>query len=170
MDPRFLQQGPRRRHRIPNGGAFQPDEAAIASTNNQDAGGFIPFERASAWLNQRNIPPQLRQTPYTAFLKKTDPRATLLIPANPKRISWIIGNQNADDALFFSYDYPVTLNGGLVGLPVGMGGLFMETNGSVSVNDIYVFTLSEVPVGVLGYEGVLAIESLQHNQTSRQGL
>lgn len=160
-----------RRMRRGLGGA-QPDESSMAQSLDR---GHIPFEEVIALLNQRNIPPQLRQVPYVALQQPAN-SPVLLIPSNPNRMSFIISTpgppSETDTANYlFSYGFPLKDNlGNFIGIPISqnVSGLFQEGNGTVSIDDLYVFAnnLTDATLAnFIGYEGVLAVESHLHNQT-----
>lgn len=161
--------GPRS-HPVQNRPSYQPDEVSI---KNVTRGQNVPFDEIVSILDSRNVPPQLRQTPY-AQLNVPNDTPVILIPANPNRMSFIVAATTgiSGGLLWFSYGFPVRdINGALIGIPISNDtpGFFQEGNGTVSIDDIYVFVTENDEgsnVNFMGYEGVLAIESHMSNQTS----
>jgi hypothetical protein len=145
---------------------YQPDMGAKAALRESMQGNMVPFQEVEKSLFDRNSPAQTRQTPYCVkFVAKNQP--FLLIPANPDRQSFLISVGSDLSDVLWSYDYPISGGGTLLGCVLS-GAPFQETNGLVSINDIYIWTTSDGDVGkfALGYEGILAVESLQHQNTS----
>jgi hypothetical protein len=161
----------RRGNSFRGGSSMQPDESQFSALRRGIRTGDVPFEQVVAYLNAHNLPPQLRQTPYVKVVTTTAP--ILLIPANPNRMSFVIGAISADANAqpLFGYNAPLQANfGGLnnVGIPFGINTSYQEGNGTVSIDDIYLM-LDATPqsaVCFIGYEGVLAIESHLHSQTT----
>lgn len=138
----------------------QADQVQFAELSSSFSRGMHPLGEAVANLNSRNLPAQLRQVAFSVVATSTVPR--LLIPMNPYRMSWLVTPASPTGLLLFSYGFPVMRPGGaggsFLGIPVGAS--FQETNGTVSIDDIYVFTVTGNPdLRCLGYEGTLAIES-----------
>lgn len=144
--------------------SVQPDETQLGLQRRGAASGHVGFNDVLRYLNAKNVPPQLRQTPYIAKLDAIG-QPKLLIPANPNRMSFIV-SYNGSDQIVFSYNFPVGIVNGL-GITVVTGSFFQEGNGTVSIDDIYVYTnnMADLDTPILGYEGVLAVESHLHNQT-----
>lgn len=148
--------------------SFQPD---IASENVVSRGSQqrqVSFTDVIKYLDSRNVPPQLRQTPYVVKIAALN-TPYLLIPANPNRMSFNVIGSGADASFaFVSYNYPLKSSAGnYMGFPVSNSQNFSEGNGTVSIDDIYITAIDEGLAGssFLAYEGVLAIESHLHMQT-----
>lgn len=139
----------------------------LHEANVQDAiarEGLVPLSAVIPALTAHNLPPQLVQG---SFLKRiTGPGrkgAALLIPRNPLRQGFLVANFIAAPGVLFSFDAPIDMNDGVIGetlAGIPMGGYYQEANGSVSTNDIYVFTndpTAPFPIPMLGYEANLSI-------------
>lgn len=150
----------------------QPDMQGQNALRNRMRGHMVSFEKVIEYLDNKNMPPQLRQTPYVAQGVSVN-KPTLLIPANPNRMSFIaaiINGLPVDGQAYFSYGYPIKdgSTGNYIGVPIAFAGtgFFQEGNGTVSIDDIYVFWSGSVATTIwLGYEGLLAVESHLHKQT-----
>lgn len=110
-------------------------------------------------LSAHNLPPQLVQV--TFWLKVTaDNAPALLIPKNPRRQSFAISLVSTTVPFGGSYGNPISLAIGLPGgLSFGSPQVWQESNGSVSINDLYVWTINSgavFPQYFIGYEGLLA--------------
>lgn len=135
-------------------------QAAIA------AGGVVPMAIVQELLTAHNLPPQLVQGSFLKWITATGRAgAQLLIPKNPNRQGFIVSNYTGAPGVLFSFDAPLdTMTGAagaavLAGIPVG--GCYQEANGSVSVNDIFVFcndSTADFPFPILCYESNLSIE------------
>jgi hypothetical protein len=137
-----------------------PDQVALFHTRRGAQAREIPLSEVIRALDQANVPPQLRQVPFAKTITASN-TPTLLIPANPNRMSWSIGNV-LQTPMFFSYNAPGNFQVGFpIGLPLPPDSIFQEGNGTVSVDDIYVWygDASALPAIVLGFEGTLAVES-----------
>ena len=85
-------------------------------------------------------------------------------------IAWLDANLAAGVVLF-TYGAPPAPN---VGLPLLSGFPFGESNGTVSIDAIWVtpafpgamINLATYPITILAYEGSLALELHRHNQTN----
>lgn len=148
-------------------GSYQPDETSMARVKQRHA---IPFDMVQQFVNHKEIPPQCRLVPYV--LNEADPGIpNLLIPANPNRMGFIIGVLSATSEggvgnTYFSYGPPIRdINGGFIGIPLSSDidatapTIFQESNGTVSIDDIYVF-LDQfgITAAFLAYEILLTIE------------
>jgi hypothetical protein len=147
------------------GRAFDPsrsgDEIAQQNVRRQIARGVTPLEDVIDDLDARNLPPQLWQTPFPGFIKAYGVAgAILLIPANPaRRFGFTLSNFTGANLVMFSYGAPIDMGGG-VGLGIPVSPCFGETNGSISVNDIYMFcndSTETYPIAVGGWEGGISI-------------
>lgn len=137
-------------------------ESQIAILRRKMARRRVSLERGIASLDLKNVPPQCHLATYTGQLITNIPQ--LLIPANPTRMSIIAAvSSNFSGTAFLSYGYPVSNLGPTpLGIPFYSDDFFEELNGTTSIDDIWVWTntgggTSTVPV--IGYEGILAIES-----------
>lgn len=148
----------------------QPDQGSINFERTQMRGGMLPFDEVLKILNARNIPPQVRQTPYyVTFTSTTDIK--LVIPANPQRMGFIFGFVSPaltdTDFVMLSYGPPPTRT---AGLPIPHLGSFQEGNGTVSIDDLYInpnfVADATFPFTIAAFEAVLAVESHLHQQTS----
>lgn len=156
----------------------QPDETARARYAHENrAGRMIPLAEVVALLDQRNLPPQLRQTLYVkgAVLKNTPVK---ILEENSNRMSFLVFMPVATNGTFFySYGFPSKGDdGNYFGVPISVDGPGSqgESNGTVSIDAIWVFwqntDVSQTETTIFGcYEGVLAIESHLHNQTRNLG-
>lgn len=148
----------------------QPDESSLSHLRGEMRGRMRSFDQVVKEVDARNIPPQLRQTPYLSPVMTVDNQPYLLIPSNPNRMSFLVSAPfNNGGIYFFSYGYPVKSGANYVGVPIAnaASGFFQEGNGTVSIDDIYVFFNGNAGsnAAFIGYEGVLAVESHGHNQT-----
>lgn len=125
--------------------------------------GTMPLASVLENLTARNLPPQLVQGTFIKWITAVR-TPTLLIPKNPHRFAFIVSNYIGAGSVLFSFDQPVAMQSGvgntntLAGIPIGS--CYQEANGSVSVNDIWVFcndTAGDYPIPILGYEANLSI-------------
>lgn len=126
---------PNRSYRPP----FQPDELALQRLLNALRRNGIPFDEVIARLDAQNLPPQLVQSPHLAVLQFTGV-PVLLLPKNPNRQSFIVANSSGVQ-LAISYDAPLIMpiaGGGILGVPLSINSFYSESNGSISINDIFV--------------------------------
>jgi len=140
---------------------FQPDIAAL--TNLQRAlenFGVVDVNAFSDHLAARNQAPQLIQGTYRAVLTAVATPVRILFK-NPRRQSWLISNFTDTAEILFSYDFPNQFAANILeGVNVPPTGFFQEPNGSVSINDIWVWTNdgnAQFPFPVIAYEGQLSI-------------
>jgi hypothetical protein len=147
------------------GSNAQPDQASMAGAiGAETSANFRSLPIAQAGLNARNIPAQLKYIPYFVLITRTS-FPQILLPANPARCSYILSGTPGSTALQFSFGYPVPIPGGqFLGMQLGPGENFQESNGSCSTDNIWVWSNNSADEGFafIGYEGLLAIESLQH--------
>lgn len=141
---------------------MQPDEIAMAAAARM-ALHSVPFDVAVARLRARNLPPPLVQSPFVATLTAIQ-KPVLLIPRNKNRKSFFIANPNAA-SIGWSYGYPagvfLRVTPQPLGAWVGSNGFFSEQNGSVSIDDVWVWadeSFATFPAPVLGYEGRPALQ------------
>ena len=66
-------------------GAFSPEATIADQLMRAYARGEVPLQDVIAALDNRNVPPQLKQTPFSVTIAETDP-PKLLIPEN--RTAW----------------------------------------------------------------------------------
>ena len=147
------------------GSNAQPDQAQFAGERAQEKlQDFRRLPLAQAALNQDNIPTQLRYTPYFVLITRVS-NPQLLLPSNPARCSYILSGTPGSTALQFSFGYPIPIPGNqFLGMQLPPGENFQEANGSCSIDNIWVWSNDDkdVEFAFIGYEGVLAVESLQH--------
>jgi hypothetical protein len=140
----------------------QPDEIQLAELRHAIANNSVPLAEVIRLLQSRNAPAQLRNTPRT-YTDVAGFTPSILIEANPNRLGWVLANCNQAANLYFSYGYPIVSTLALLGIQylgiqIAPAGIYQESNGTISMDDIYVW--SDTAGGTaLGYEGVLAIES-----------
>jgi len=141
--------------------SHMPDEAILARIREMAERRSIPFALAFRLLEAKNAPTQVRNTlrTYTDVASYTP---SILVEANPERISWLIFNSNTYGNVYFSYGPPIMFNPGGGSIPLGVqvpiGSFYQEANGTISMDDIY--TWSDNPGNACAaYEGVLAVES-----------
>lgn len=156
-------------HSAATGGpAYTPEPAADvmlqARLMRAFKAGFISLEDVITALSQKNLPPRVRQVPFPFLLTDTQPH--ILIPQSLDRMAFIVANPDPGAPnIIMSFDMPlVTDNSGasaaFFGVPIAASSFYQESNGTVSVNDIYVqLTDATNPVWVIGYEGHLALET-----------
>jgi hypothetical protein len=144
----------------------QPDELQFERLRRRFADHFMPLEEVVALLDSKNVPPQLRHTPFVQVLAEVTNAnpPKLLIPANPARMGYMIVNPSTSADLWFSYGAPIYQAGVWLGTPIGKEDHFEESNGTVAIDDLYVWTTNSIGNVCLGYEGVLAIESYNNQQ------
>jgi hypothetical protein len=148
-------------------GFAQPDQIALETVRRNVANGVAPFASVIDELTAHNLPPQFAQATFLAIIPSVGvPGAQLLIPKNSRRRqSFIVSNFLGRNNVLFSFDKPIdigTTNHTGAGIP--MGNYYQETNGAVSINDIWVFCNDpgeSYPFYMLGYEGGMAPGSNQ---------
>lgn len=143
------------------GNRVQPDQVVRQGVRDMLARGVISFDEAINDIDARNIPPQLVQVPTHVTIKQFGvDGAELCILKNPfGRMSFSVSNFQFANNVLFSFDRPVDIGGG-VGAGIPIGNYYQETNGAVSINDIWVFcndAAQTYPFWILGYEGSLSI-------------
>lgn len=155
----------------PGATAFSPEAAIAAQLILAYQRGDIPFQEVVAALDNRNVPPQLKQTPFSVTLADGGAAPQLLIPENKNRMGWLIAFTDSNLAagvVFFTYGAPPAPG---FGLPLFSGIPFGESNGTVSIDAIWVAPAANLPnpatypITIIAYEGSLAIESHRHSQT-----
>jgi len=139
---------------------IQDDEMSTALLRQALEEGIVPIDQILARLDARNQPPQLTQGKYLKFITAAA-TPVLLIPRNKRRQSLSISNFTDNGDIVMSYDFPDEFGQVYAGnlIPASTPP-FVETNGSVSMNDIYVVcndTQATFPIPVLGYEGCLSL-------------
>ena len=153
--------------------SFQPDEGSIGALDRNMRGNVESFDDIIKRLNNNNIPPQLRQVPYVVQLASAVDVPKLLIPENKNRMSFIVSfidTAFATPALTLITYGPPPMAG--IGIPLLSVVPYGESNGTISIDDIYISpfnngnNLISYPVTIVAYEGTLAIESA-NNRNSR---
>ena len=155
-------------------GAFSPEalqfhELARAASRNE-----IPLAQVIAELDNRNVPPQLKQTPFMVTLASANDTPKILIPENRNRMSFIVSFFNSALAnpsmVLLTYGPPPAPG---IGIPIlSPNDPYGESNGTISIDAIVIAPFNNMnnkttyPAVVFGYEGSLAIESHLHRQTS----
>lgn len=149
------------------GASSPPDMQQTRLLRQAAADHMIPLSEVLRILNAKNLPPQVRQTPY--FVTFANANAQLCIPGNPQRMGFVFGfvssgvNQ-ATDFVTLSYGPPPN---NASGIPIPHLGTYQEGNGTVSIDDLWInaFGVTTFPFTIACYEAVLAIESHLHQQT-----
>lgn len=122
--------------------------------------GIEPLENVIDRLSLEALPPQLVQSSYLVRIESVGASgAVLLIPRNPRRLSYIISNFQFSQAIIFAFGKCID-NGANEAAGVAVGPYFMETNGSVSTDDIWVAcndSTETFPITILGYEGGISV-------------
>jgi hypothetical protein len=122
---------------------------------------IVPIADVIDLLTAHNRPPQLVQAGYIGqILAAGVADAIMLVPKNPHRQSMKIANPSPNGNVTFSYDAPLAIGGFGMGIPVAAGTYDEESNGSVSINAIYVWSdqaTATFPISVIAYEGVLSV-------------
>jgi hypothetical protein len=153
-----------------------PEAQQFAALARQFAHGNIPLDEVVAQLDNRNVPPQLKQVPFSVTLASASDTPKLLIKENKNRMGFLLAYTDTaltGGVVLFSYGGRPAPN---VGIPLVDGVPYGESNGTVSINDIYIYPFNvganpaTYPLTVIGYEGTLAIESHLHVQTARSSL
>ena len=139
----------------------QGDELAGQNIRRQEfEQGVIPLDEMIDRVDARNLPPQLVQSSFLVVITQWGyAGAQLLIPKNPRRKAYLVSNFLGSNLLMFTWDAPVN-SGANVGAGVPIGGYFQESNGSITINDLWVFCndpAETFPMTVLGYEGEISI-------------
>lgn len=122
---------------------------------------MIPLEVVISRLDAKNLPPGVRNTPYLVSVAPGQ-GPQLLLPANPRRMAFLVSNPNSSGGGSFSYGPHPTVDvaGDPLGVPLGDPGFYQEANGTVSLDDIYVWGSDGVHTFTfVAYEGVLAFET-----------
>jgi len=116
-------------------------------------------------LDAFNLPAQLVQAGFPGQITAAG-TPILLIPKTTVRQALQIGNGSDTANIRFSFDSPVqagTTAGGVAqfyGMPIASASTYQESNGRISINDIWVWcndTSATYPIFVLGYEGTLSL-------------
>jgi len=131
------------------------DERAINEMQQRAARGVVPFEDVIARLDNPNLPPGVKQGSFLAQINAfgTD-GAVRLIPMNPFRKGLLISNFIGANLILFSFGQPINTGTG-IGAGVPLTPCYQETNGTISIDDIWVFcndSTVDFPLYVLGYE------------------
>jgi hypothetical protein len=138
----------------------QPDEVD-QNTLLRDVGrGVVSIDQIIERLSAHNLPPQLVQAAHVATITAVGVPA-LLIPRNLRRQSFVVANPTANTGLVMTYGQPVQMGAALfLGIPIGAQEYFVEVNGSVSINDIWVTdnaAADTYPYFIVAYEGSLSV-------------
>lgn len=111
-------------------------------------------------ISANNLPPQLVQVPFVVKIT-ADLTPALLIPKNPNRQSFIISLVSTSVPWGGSYDAPLLVGAQQpAGLAFASPSQWQESNGSISMNDLYVWTINSgasFPQWFIGYEGRLSV-------------
>lgn len=136
---------------------IQADQLQFARKAVAEAGNTIPLPLANRNASQTPANQARIQAEYTQypFLGTLGPSPVLLIPRNTNRSNFYVINLTGGTPIFMSFG--VTGNPGLMGFPIAGNEWFSETNGVISINDIYISCGSSTTVSVLGYEGIPSI-------------
>lgn len=140
----------------------QPDEFEVAKLRKDiRARGIIDIGAYLDYLAATNMPPQLVQGPFPQNITAPG-QPVLLIPKNRRRQSWRVSNWTNAGVILYSFGYPISFGNLFAGIPVPAQDSDEELNGSVSINDIWIWTNDPqaaltYPIPVLGYEGGLSI-------------
>jgi hypothetical protein len=146
-------------------GAAQGDQIAPEQVRRAIArNGVVPFAEVQDEITAHNLPPQLVQSSNFVMLTAWGAAgAQLIIPKNPRRMSYLVSNFIGANLLMFSYDKPMDI-GGNVGAGIPIGGYYQESNGSVNIDDIWVFCNDSTEdftthggLWVLAYEGAISV-------------
>lgn len=134
--------------RTPYSPRIQGDQASLESIRSRGDEHFIPWQEAIAFIEAKNLPPQINQVAYNVVATGS---ALPILPRNENRMSLLLVNTNAARGFTFSFEAP---SGGIM-VPIGAGNIYQETNGTVSINEIWVnATAGDV---ILAYEGTLSL-------------
>jgi hypothetical protein len=150
-DPRFSRE--------PYSARYQMDQEQFAALDEQFRRvGFASFEEAYRALKLKNLPPLVRQVPFVQQIV-TAGDVHILIPQNIYRMGFTVANpQTSIGNVTFAYGNFVSSVGGFpLGIVLGIENFFQESNGTVSIDDIYV-TGDTDGMYVVGFEASLAIE------------
>lgn len=126
------------------------------------ADGTVPLDEIIRRLVAYNVPPQVAQHAMIAQIAVRGPAGAVeLLPKNPDRVSMIVANFGVPgDTIVMTFDAPALAGTVLPGIPIAAQGTYQESNGSVSVNSVWVGTNAAaptLPILVLAYEGMLSI-------------
>lgn len=148
---------------------YQVDELQLASLLLAFNAGAIALEDVIDRVNFDYQIPGVRNVPYVAQVTAAE-TPVLLIPANPKRVSFIMANISFGVAIavFYSFGFPPLstdqpfVGGNAWGIPFPTFPFVIgPKNGTISLDDIYI-TAAAVPAftafTALAYEGVLAAD------------
>jgi hypothetical protein len=128
----------------------------------RDIGQYLDF------ISAENLPPQLAQVTFRASITAANTPVKLM-PKSARRMGIYVINFTAAGQILFSFDYPTNFGnnaGGQIpvlgGVPIAASNYFEESNGTASINDIWVFTNDPAsaltyPIPVLGYQGGLSL-------------
>lgn len=151
-DPRFTRE--------PYSTRYQADQEQFARLeDNLRSQGVESLEHVFRHLRLKNLPPQVRQVPFVVGPLVAAGDIHILIPQNLRRMGFTVANpQTAGTFVTFSYgNFVSTVLGAPLGISLAAGDFFQESNGTVSINDIYV-TGDTPGMFIIGYEASLAIE------------
>lgn len=146
---------------------YQRDQAQLQDIRDALAAGVVPFDEVIRMLEAHNLPPQLVQGMHVRQIAAAGANnAVDLVPKNPNRLSLVVSNfLQVAPGVCFSFDKPavVSIVAGVqigAGIPIDARSTYIESNGSVSINGVYVFCndmTAVFPVPVLAYEGTLSV-------------
>jgi hypothetical protein len=139
-------------------------ERGLTQEREQVAGGIVNIEKLLNYLTANNLPPQLVQATFVAQITAVN-TPVRMIPKNKARQSLTVANHNSGvTGLVFSFDAPIKLAGNYAGIPIAASSSYSESNGTVTLNDVWVSDLNvndPFPFYVIGYEGTLSITGNQ---------
>lgn len=155
-------------------GAYSPEAAQFANVARGVARGEIPLSDVIAALDNRNVPPQLKQIPFMTSIASASDSARILIPENRNRMSFLVSfidlSLASPSMVLLTYGAPPAPN---FGIPLlSPNDPYGESNGTISIDAIWIAPFNNMnnnatyPAVVIGYEGSLAIESHLHRQTT----
>jgi hypothetical protein len=155
-------------------GGYQPDQKQFQELAQAVARGEIPLGKVIELLDNRNVPPQLKQTIFMKTIASAVTPPARLIPTNKNRMSFIVcfidSALASPSIVLLTYGPPAAPN---IGIPIlSPNNPYGESNGTISIDDLYVSPFNNAnnattyPATVFGWEGTLAIESHLHRQTS----
>lgn len=152
------------------GPSFQPDQGSMAAVADSRIGKANSFNQQIELLDNRNVPPQLKQVPYTVTLNAATDPPQLLLPENKNRMSFIVvftdSGLGSPAVVLLTYGFP-PLPG--FGIPLVSLSTYGESNGTISIDEIWIAPFNNVfngptyPIQIVAYEGTLAIESFKNN-------
>lgn len=136
----------------------QMDELLLAQKRAASIGNTIPMSEAIEIASQTPAAQSRIQADYTQYLfqgKVLDANPRILIPRNLNRSNWYVINNTVAKTIYVTFGPVATQLTPVIGFPVLPGTWMGETNGVISINDIYIHSdVSASTFVVLGYEGI----------------